>query len=60
MVRGAAAQTVTLPATHGRPLVQRLAVAWPEITVEATDFVVNPARAATWVSQDGGATWTGR
>jgi hypothetical protein len=35
-----------------------LDVAWPAITVGASDFVVNPARTAAWSSSDGGATWT--
>jgi hypothetical protein len=35
-----------------------LTVAWPKLTVGATDFVANPARAAVWVSPDGGGTWS--
>ena len=37
---------------------QSLTVAWPKLTVNATDFVANPVRAAVWSTPDGGATWT--
>jgi hypothetical protein len=30
-----------------------------ELTVAATGFIADPARAAAWVSQDGGATCAG-
>src|SRR5690348_15852628 len=42
LVRGATAETITLQAAHGRPLVQNLTVAWPRLIVTATDFVANP------------------
>ena len=58
LVRGTTADTETLPTAPGRPLVQSLTVAWPKLTVSATDFVANPARAAAWVSPDGGGTWS--
>ena len=58
VVKGTTAQTVTLPAARGRLLVQSLTAAWPTLTVNATDFVANPVRAAVWVSPDGGATWS--
>jgi hypothetical protein len=58
LVHGTTTDTETLPTTRGRPLVQTLTVAWPKLTVTATDFVANPARAAVWVSPDGGGTWS--
>jgi hypothetical protein len=58
LVHGTSVQTVTLPATRGRFLAQSIEVAWPKLTVDATDFVANPVRAAAWVSPDGGATWS--
>jgi hypothetical protein len=58
VVKGSTAQTVTLPAARGRLLVQSIDADWPKITVTATDFVANPARAAVWASPDGGATWS--
>jgi hypothetical protein len=57
LVRGATAETVTLPAVRGRPLVESLTGTFPNLTVSATDFVANPARAAVWNTPDGGATW---
>ena len=33
-------------------------VAWPTLTVVGTDYVANPVRSATWVSDDGGTMWT--
>jgi len=57
LVRGTTAETSTLPQQRGRLLAQRLAVAWPKLTVTATDFVPTPARAAVWTSADGGASW---
>jgi len=55
---GVAAQTVTLPMERGRILVDRVDVEWPKLTVVGTDYVVNPVRDATWVSEDGGAVWS--
>jgi outer membrane protein assembly factor BamB len=58
LVRGTTAQTETLPTARGRLLAQSLTVAWPKLTVSATDYVADPARAAAWVSPDGGGTWS--
>lgn len=58
LVKGASVQTVTLPTVTGHPLVQSLQVAGSKLTVTATDFVVNPSTTTTWVSSDGGATWS--
>jgi hypothetical protein len=58
LVHGTTTQTVTLPTTRGRLLAESLQVAWPELTVTATDFVANPQRTTAWVSTDGGATWS--
>jgi hypothetical protein len=57
LAKGATVQTLTLPTARGRLLAQGLTVAWPKLTVSATDFVANPARAAVWNTPDGGATW---
>ena len=58
LVKGTTVETETLPTARGRPLAENLTVAWPKLTVSATDFVANPARAAVWVSPDGGGTWS--
>ena len=58
LVEGTTAETETLPAARGRPLAETLTDAWPKLTLAATDFVANPARAAVWVSPDGGGTWS--
>jgi len=57
IVKGTTVQTVTLPTARGRLLAQGLTAAWRKLTVNATDFVANPARAAVWNTPDGGATW---
>jgi hypothetical protein len=57
LVKGTTVQTVTLPNARGRPLAQKLTVAWPNLTVDATDFIANPARAAVWNTPDRAATW---
>jgi hypothetical protein len=59
LVHSTTAVTETLPTARGRPLAQTLTVApGRNLTVSATDFVANPARAAAWVSPDGGGTWS--
>jgi len=58
LVQGSVEQTLTLPTARGRLLVQSIDADWPKLTVTATDFVAHPARAAVWVSPDGGATWS--
>jgi len=58
VAQGTSVQTLTLPTARGRLLVQSLTVAWPKLTVNATDFVASPARAAVWSTPDSGATWT--
>jgi hypothetical protein len=57
LVKGTTDETLTLPTARGRLLAQSLTVAWPKLTVNATDFVANPTRAAVWNTPDGGATW---
>jgi hypothetical protein len=58
LVHGTTVQAVTLPTARGRLLVQKLTATGQHLTVTATDFVANPARAAVWVSPNGGATWS--
>lgn len=58
LVHGRTAQTVMLPMERGRILVEKVEVAWPTLTVVGTDYVANPVRSATWVSDDGGTMWT--
>ena len=57
-VHGDIADTVTLPMERGRILVDRIDVAWPKLTVVGTDYVANPVRDTTWISDDGGTIWT--
>lgn len=59
VTRGGRTQTVTLPAQPGDILVQGLAVRWPRLTVTGTDFRSAPVKSVTWVSTDGGGSWSG-
>jgi hypothetical protein len=52
------AQTAQLPTVRGRVLATSVHVSWPTLTVTGTDFVADPARQVTWISSDGGLTWT--
>jgi hypothetical protein len=58
IVKGKTVTTATLPSQTGRLLVQSLTVKWPNITVNAANYFVNPVGTAAWTSPDGGATWS--
>ena len=57
VAHGSSVTAVTLPAAKGRPLVTGIQASWPKLTVTAIDYGPDPARAVTWSSPDGGATW---
>lgn len=54
------ATTVSLPPEEGFPLAQRIEAAGQTVTVSGADYTEQPATTVTWVSRDGGATWTVR
>jgi hypothetical protein len=57
IARGDEANAIALPAHEGRILAHELEADWPNLTVTGTDYAAEPARAVTWSSTDGGATW---
>jgi hypothetical protein len=58
IIRNGRTQIVTLPPQTGDILAQRLAVRWPRLAVVGTDFDPTPAKPVSWLSADGGATWS--
>jgi hypothetical protein len=58
LVHAARAHLVTLPSHVGNPLAQSIKASGRRLTVSAVDYTDQPARAITWRSNDGGATWS--
>ncbi|MCP6756590.1 hypothetical protein NL533_33700, partial [Klebsiella pneumoniae] len=60
VAQGLKAQVQTLPAASGQTVVNRIAAAWPALTVTGTDYskpTVAPDPAVRWSSRDGGKTF---
>jgi hypothetical protein len=55
---GSTARVVTLPTQPGQPLAQTIAASGSRLTVTAFDFTEQPTRKLTWMSTDGGSTWS--
>ncbi len=58
IVQGAGHKTVTLPRRMGDPLVQTIKASGKRLVVTAVDFVLQPSRTITWISTNGGSSWS--